>query len=75
MNTCGKWGHILENFCNCLLAQQHESKQFIPKQISYHYSFKKYTRGYLPSFSLEEIYKFEMLLHKDAKYLLDKLND
>ena len=30
-----------ENFYNFLLAQQYESKQFIPKRISYHYSFGK----------------------------------
>ena len=64
-----------ENFCNFLLAQQDESKQFIPKQISYHCSFDKYTRSYLPSFSLKEIDKFDMLLHKNAKYLLYKFND
>ena len=29
-----------ENFYDFLLAQQDESKQFIPKRISYHYSFE-----------------------------------
>ena len=42
-----------ENFFNFLLGQQDKSKHFIPKRISYHYSFEKYTCSYLPSFSLE----------------------
>ena len=50
-----------ENFYNFLLAQQDELKQFIPKRISYHYSFEKYTRSYLPAFSLEEIDKLDLL--------------
>ena len=33
-----------ENFYNLLIAQQDETKQFIPKRISYHYSFEKYTQ-------------------------------
>ena len=41
------------NFYNFLLAQQDELKQFIPKRIFYHYSFEKYTRSYLPLFSLK----------------------
>ena len=59
--------NIGENFYNFLLAQQDESKQFIPKRISYHYSFEKYTRNCLPSLLLEEIDKFSMLPHKNAK--------
>ena len=64
-----------ENFYNFLLTQQDESKQFIPKRISYHYSFEKYTRSYLPSFSLEEIDRFDLLSNKNAKYWLYKFND
>ena len=64
-----------ENSYNFLLAQQDESKQFIPKRISYHYSFEKYIRSYLPSFSTEEIDKFEILSNKNLKYLLYKFHD
>ena len=64
-----------EIFYNFLLAQQGELKQFIPKRISYHYSFEKYTRSYLPWFSLEEIDKLDLLSNKNAKHLLYKLND
>ena len=59
--------NIGENFYNFLPAQQDESKQFIPKRISYHYSFEKYNRNCLPSLLLEEIDKFNMLSHKNAK--------
>ena len=64
-----------ENFYSFLLTQQDELKQFIPKRISYHYSFEKYTRRYFSSFSLEEIDRFEMLSNKNAKYQLYKFND
>ena len=64
-----------ERFYNFLLAQQDELKQFIPKRISYHDSFEKYTRSYLPSFSLEEIDKLDLLSNKNAKYSLYKFND
>ena len=49
-----------------------ELKQFI--KIN-HYIFAKYTRSYLPSFSLEEIHKLHLLSNKNAKYLLYKFND
>ena len=62
-----------ENFDNFLLAQQDKSKQFIPKRIPYHYSFEKYIRSYLPSFSTKQIDKFHMLSNKNLKYLLYKL--
>ena len=64
-----------ENFYNFFLSQKDELKQFIPKQISYQYSFEKYTRSYLPSFSLEEIDKLDLLSNKNAKYLLYKFKD
>ena len=64
-----------ENFGNFLLAQQDESKQVTSKRISYHNSFEKYTRNYLPSFSLEEVDRFDMLSNKNSKYLLYKFND
>ena len=61
-----------ENLYNTLLVQQDESKQYIPKRISYHYSFEKYTRSYVSSFSLKEIDKLDLLSNKNAKYLLHK---
>ena len=64
-----------ENLYNFLLTQQGEIKQFIPKRISYHYSFEKYTHSYFPSFSLEEIHKLDLLSNKNTKYLMYKFND
>ena len=64
-----------QNFFNFLLDQQDELKQFIPKRNSYYHSFRKYTRSYFPSFSLEEIDKLDLLSNKNAKYLLYKFND
>ena len=54
--------------------QQDESKQIMPKQISYHHSFERYKHKYLSSFLLEEIGKFDMLFNKNSKYLLCKFN-
>ena len=67
--------NVKQNFYIFQLAQQDELKKFIPKQISHHYNFGKYTRSYLPSFSLEEIEKRDLLSNKNAKHLLYKFND
>ena len=53
---------------------QDESKQIIPKRISYRHSFERYKHKYLLSFLLEEIHKFDMLFNKNSKYLLYKFN-
>ena len=50
-----------ENFYSFLLAQQDESKQVIPKRIFYHYSFEKHIKNYLPSFSVDEAKKLDLL--------------
>ena len=53
-----------KNFYNFFLAQQDGLKQFIPKRLFDHYSFEKYTRSYLPSFSLKETDKLDLLCHQ-----------
>ena len=57
------------------LAQQDEKKAIIPKRIVYHYSFEKYIKNYLPSFSVDDIEKFDLFANKNSKYLLYKFND
>ena len=64
-----------ESFCSFLLAQQDETKAIIPKRIAYHYSFEKYIKNYLPSFSVDDIEKFDLCANKNSKYLLYKFND
>ena len=64
-----------ENFYDFVLAQQDESKQVMPKRISYHYSFEKYIKKYLPSFSIGEGEELDLLSDKNSKYLLYKFND
>ena len=66
--------NIKENFYNFLLGQQGECTQFTPKTIFCQYSFEKYTRNYLPSFSIDEVEKLDTLSNKNAKYLLYKFN-
>ena len=58
-----------------LLTQQNETKTIIPKGIAYHYSIEKYINDYLPSFSLDDIEKFDLFANKNSKYLLYKFND
>ena len=58
-----------------MLAQQGESKQVIPQTTSYHYSFEKYIKNYLPSFSIDEAEKLDLLSNKNSKHLLYKFND
>ena len=64
-----------ENFYNFLLAQQDETKWFIPKRISYHRSFERYMKQFLPAFSLEESDKYDFLTNKSSNYLLYKFSD
>ena len=64
-----------EHFYGFLLAQQDETKAIIPKRIAYHYSFEKYIKNYLPSFSVDDIEKFDLFANKNSKYLLYKFND
>ena len=58
-----------------LLVQQDKTKQFNPKRISYHYSFKRYMKQFLPAFSLEESKKYDLPTNKNSKYLLYKFNN
>ena len=57
------------------MAQQDEIKAIIPKRTAYHYSFEKYTKNYLPSFSVDDIEKFDLYTNKNSKYLLYKFNN
>ena len=56
------------------MAQQDETKTIIPKGIACQYSFKKYIKNYLPSFSIDDIEKFDLFANKNSKYLLYKFN-
>ena len=64
-----------ENFYSFLPVQQDQSKQVIPKTTSYHYSFEKYIRNYVPFFSVEEAEKLDLLSNENSKYLLYRFND
>ena len=49
-----------ENVYNFVIAQQKEKTANIPKKMSYHNSFKRYTDNFLPSFSLDDVEKFDL---------------
>ena len=42
--------------------------------MSYHNSFEKYTDSFLPSFSINDVEKFDLYSNKNAKYLFYKFN-
>ena len=64
-----------ENFYSFLLVQQDETKSIVPKRLYYSYSFEKYIQSYLPSFSRDDLEKYNLYSNKNAKYLFYKLND
>ena len=49
-----------ENFYSFPLPQQDETKSIVPKQVSYNYSFEKYIKSYLPSFSIDKAEKYDL---------------
>ena len=64
-----------ENFYSFLLAKQDETKSIVSKRISYSYSFEKYIQSYLPSFSIDDVEKYDLYSHKNTTHLLYKFND
>ena len=64
-----------ENFYNFLTAQQNDQTATVPKRFSYHHSFEHYLQNFLPSFSLDNVDKFDLYSNKYAKYLLYRFND
>lgn len=64
-----------ENFYNFLIAQQNEQTAFIPKKISYRNGFEPYISQFLRVFSLDDVEKYDLYAHKNAKYLFYWFND
>ena len=56
-----------ESFYNFLIAQQNEQAPFIPKKLSYISGFE--------AFSLDDVEKYDLYAHKNAKYLFYCFND
>ena len=61
-------------FYSYLLAQQDEAKAIIPERVECHYSFEKCIKNYLPSFSVDDVEKFDLYVNNNSKYLLYKFN-
>ena len=64
-----------ENLYNFLLAQQDGQTAPVPKKNSYRYSFEKCIQNFLPSFSIDDVEKFDLYSNKNAKYLFYRFND
>ena len=64
-----------ENFYNLLIAQQNDETAYVPKKMSYCNSFEKYIDSFLPSFSIDDVEKFDLYSNKNAKYLFYKFSD
>ena len=58
-----------ENFYNFLIAQQNEEAAFMPKKISYKNSFEACISQFLQVFSIDDVDKYDLCAHKNAKYL------
>ena len=58
-----------------MIAQQNKETANIPKKMSYHNSFERYIDSFLPSFSIDDVEKFDLYSNKNAKYLFYRLND
>ena len=57
------------------MAQQENTKALVPKRISYRHSFEKYIEKFMPSFSIDDVEKFDLFANKNSKYLFYKFND
>ena len=62
-------------FYNFILVQQDDQTATLPKPISYHHSFEKNIQNCLPSFSIENVKKFDLYANKNAKYLFYRFNN
>ena len=64
-----------ENFYNFLLTQQNDDAVFIPKKLSYWNTFETYISQFLHVFSIDDIEKYDLYMHKNSKYLFYCFND
>ena len=64
-----------DNFYNFLIAQQNEDAAFIPKKFSYRNTFEVYISQFLQSFSIDDVEKYDLYAHKNAKYFFYRFND
>ena len=64
-----------ENFYNFLLAQQNDDAAFIPKKFCYRRSFESYINNFLQAFFIDDLEKYNLLAHKNSKYLFYRFND
>ena len=67
--------HTGKNFYNFILAKLDDQTAPVPKTISYHHSIEKYIQNFLPSFPIDDVKKFDLYAHKNAKYLFYRFND
>ena len=58
-----------------LVDQQNEDKAFIPKQFTYKNSFEKYISNFLPSFSIDDVEKYDLYAKKNLKYMFYRFNE
>ena len=64
-----------ESFYNFLIAQQNEQAADIPKRFSYWNSFEAYISQFLQAFPVDDVERYDLFAHKNAKYLFCHFND
>ena len=63
------------NFYNFLSTQQNDDAAFIAKKFSYPNTFETQISRFLQAFSIDDIEKYDLYLHKNSKYLFYHFND
>lgn len=58
-----------------MIAQQNEQAANITKKFSDQNSFEDYISQFLQAFSMDNVKKYDLFAHKNAKYLFYRFND
>ena len=66
--------NTVENFYNFLIAQQNEQAAFMPKNFSYRDGFEAYISQFFCTFSLDNVQKCDLYVHKNVKYSFYRFN-
>ena len=47
----------------------------MPKKFAYRNTFDTYINEFLPSFSIDDLEKYDLYAHKNSKHLFNRFND
>ena len=64
-----------ESIYTFLVDRQNEDEAFIPKKFAYKNYFEKYISNFLPSFSIDDVEKYDLYANKNLKYMFYRFNE